>query len=267
MFFGQDGSFEHNVYDVRVNLGGPSETTCNKNRTALTTKSGVLKSLSLLQLKLLTKNTSNLAKALLPNDNLTVFPCWYSNDGTAIKAAVEYDSISKTNVGLTYRADSSFIKENSPPDPQMLYDKIVTEAVVGSITTIDNKMTLPVTMDYFLKSGKTGDALTELFMQHLRILQMCQSCTMKAKSDWVIISDYSNYVSFCQTCFNSNEICFECKALGHVSIYPVLRASQNFINEKQSCIKTAILIITTDCGEGNKKMFINLKKNKKSLTT
>ena len=40
----------------------------------------------------------------------------------------------------------------------MLYDKIVTEAVLGSITTIDNKMSLPVTVDYFPKSGKTGDA-------------------------------------------------------------------------------------------------------------
>ena len=188
-----------------------------------------------------------------------MFSCSYRNDGTAIKAAVEYDSASKTNVGLTCPVDSSFIKENSPPDPQMLYDKIVTEAVVGSITTIGNKMSLPVTVDYFPKSGKTGDALTELFMEHLRILQMCQSCTMKAKSDRPIISDYSNCVSFCQTCFNSNETCFECKALGHVSIYPALRACQNCIDEKQRCIKRAILLITTDCEEGNKKMFINLK--------
>ena len=188
-----------------------------------------------------------------------MFSCSYRNDGTAIKAAVEYDSASKTNVGLTCPVDSSFIKENSPPDPQMLYDKIVTEAVVGSITTIGNKMSLPVTVDYFPKSGKTGDTLTELFMEHLRILQMCQSCTMKAKSDRPIISDYSNCVSFCQTCFNSNETCFECKALGHVSIYPALRACQNCIDEKQRCIKRAILLITTDCEEGNKKMFINLK--------
>ena len=143
----------------------------------------------------------------------------------------------------------------------MLYDKIVTEEVVGSITTIDNKMPLPITVDYFPKSGKTGDTLTELFMQHLRILQMCQLYTIKAKSDRLIISDYSNCVSFCQTCCNSNEICFECKALGHVSIYPTLRVCQNCINEKQRYIKRAIPIVTTDCEEGNKKMFIKLKKN------
>ena len=60
MFFGQGGSFEHNFYVVRMNLGGPSETTYNKSRTAFITKSGVLKSVSLFQLKLLTKNNSNL---------------------------------------------------------------------------------------------------------------------------------------------------------------------------------------------------------------
>ena len=63
----------------------------------------------------------------------------------------------------------------------MLYDKIVTEAVVSSITTIDNKMSLPVTVDYFPEAGKVGDTLTGMFMQHLKILQMCQSCTMKTK--------------------------------------------------------------------------------------
>ena len=71
----------------------------------------------------------------------------------------------------------------------MLYDKIVTEAVAGSITTIDNKMSLPVTVHYFPESGKAGDALTGMFMQHLKILKMCQSCTMKTKLDRPIIFD------------------------------------------------------------------------------
>ena len=48
----------------------------------------------------------------------------------------------------------------------MLYDKIVTEVVVGSAATTDDKMSLPVTVDYFPKSGETVDALTELFMQY-----------------------------------------------------------------------------------------------------
>ena len=102
-------------------LRGHSETTCNKNRTAFTTKSVVFKSLSLLQLKLLTRNTSNLAKALY--DFLTLFPCSHSNDGATIKAAVEHESVIKTNVVLTCAVDSLFIKESSPPDPWMFHIK------------------------------------------------------------------------------------------------------------------------------------------------
>ena len=70
---------------------------------------------------------------------------------------------------------------------------------------------------------------------------MCQSCTMKAKSGRLIISDYSNCVSFCQTYFDSNVTCYEFRALGHISIYPALRACQNYINEKQRCIKRQII--------------------------
>ena len=69
---------------------------------------------------------------------------------------------------------------------------------------------------------------------------MCQSCAMNAKSNRLIISDYSRCVSFCWTCFNSNKIYFDCKALGHVSIYPALRACQNCINEKQRCINPSL---------------------------
>ena len=83
----------------------------------------------------------------------------------------------------------------------MLYEKVVTEAVVNSIAIINNKMSLPVTVDYFPKSRRKGNVLTEVFMQHLRILQMCLPCTMKAKPVRLIISDYSNRVLFFVFCF------------------------------------------------------------------
>ena len=86
----------------------------------------------------------------------------------------EYYFVSKTNIGLTYPVDSSFIKENSPPDVQKFYDKIVTETwQLQLLKIIDHKMPLPATVDYYPKSGKTGEAHPELIMQHLRILQMC----------------------------------------------------------------------------------------------
>ena len=95
---------------------------------------------------------------------LTLFPCSYSTDITDLKTTVIIDSVSNTNVGLTCPVDSSFIKENSLPDPQMLYSKIVTVVVVGSITTFGNKMPLSLIVEYFPKSGKAGDFLAELCM-------------------------------------------------------------------------------------------------------
>ena len=64
-----------------------------------------------------------------------------------------------------------FIKENSPRDPQMLNTKMVTVAVVGSITTFGNKTPLSLIVDSFPKFGKAGDVFAELCMQHLKILQ------------------------------------------------------------------------------------------------
>lgn len=82
-----------------------------------------------------------------------------------------FDSVSNTNVGLNCPVDSLFIKKNSPRDPRMLNTKIVTVAVVGSITTFGNKMPLSLIVDSFRKFGKAGDFVAELRMQHLKILQ------------------------------------------------------------------------------------------------
>ena len=46
---------------------------------------------------------------------------------------------------------------------------------------------------------------------------------MKAKTERIICSGYLNRVSFCQACFNCNEVWSESKRLGQVQIYPALR--------------------------------------------
>ena len=48
------------------------------------------------------------------------------------------------------------MKKHDPPYPKMLKGLIVTEPVVGSITTLDNKVPLPVSVDYTTKAEKTG---------------------------------------------------------------------------------------------------------------
>ena len=52
--------------------------------------------------------------------------------------------------------DLNFVKEHDPLDPKMLKELIVTEVVVGSISTLDNKVSLPVSVNYTTKAENTG---------------------------------------------------------------------------------------------------------------
>ena len=156
MRYGQDSGFwdKENVGKNKMNLGGPSKSSCESRKTPFTTKSGIIKCLSLLRYKLMNCGSDDSPDPIINNKNLLVYPCVYSNDGTALKPAVEFDGVSKTNIGLSVTADMDFIKANTPPDPKMLSDLIINEAAVGNITSLDNKMSLPVSVAYSTKSGK-----------------------------------------------------------------------------------------------------------------
>lgn len=268
MAFGQGKGFwkEQSIKDIKMNLGGPSESTCESRKARFTTKSGVIKCLNLIQYKLMISSVEDPPKPIVNNENLLIYPCVYSNDGTGLKPAVEFDAVSKTNVGLSVTVDINFIKENTPPDPKILNDLIITESVVGNITSLDNKMSLPVAVVYSTKSGKTGENLTKLFTDHIKILQMCESCTKLTKCDDLIINDSSLCQSYCECCYTSAKICEKCKEIGHASFHPALRSCTKCVLLKQRCVKRAFFIITTDCEEGNKKMFLTIKEKIKAKT-
>ena len=157
MCYGQASGFwdQQNVGKSKMNLGAPSESSCELRKDPSTTKSGTIKFLSLLQCKLI--NCDDSPEPMINNKSLLVYSCVYSNDGTALKPVVEFDVVSKTNVGLPVTVDMDFMKANTPPDPKMLSDLIITEAAVGIITSLDNKMSLPVSVTYSTKSGKSGE--------------------------------------------------------------------------------------------------------------
>ena len=133
MFYDQgrinDGN--RNFYKICMNLGGPSESLCLSQNTAFTCKSGILKSLSLLQLMVSSHDPDEGPKPLISNSKLIVFACCYSNDRTTLKASVEFDPLTKRNIGLTVPVDRNFVKEHDLPDPKMLKELIVTEAVAS----------------------------------------------------------------------------------------------------------------------------------------
>ena len=55
--------------------------------------------------------------------------------------------------------DKNFVKEHDPTDPPILKELIVTEAVTGTISSVDGKISLPVSVEYTMKKGKTVESL------------------------------------------------------------------------------------------------------------
>ncbi|KAJ7383334.1 hypothetical protein OS493_028882 [Desmophyllum pertusum] len=145
-----DGRNSHvNLTDKKMNLGGPSESVCAKYQAGYTPESGVIKPLSLGHMELL-KNSQ--AKSLIETPKLTVIPCALANDGTALKPAIEFDPRLKENIGLTTPIDIHYVQGNPSPSPDYLKDNIVTEAIVSSLTSLDNFCSLPVSVDYTKQS-------------------------------------------------------------------------------------------------------------------
>ena len=141
----------------------------------------------------------------------------------------------------------------------MLKKLIETEAVVGSITMLDNKVSLPVSVDCTTKAEKTGENMEEMFTEHVKTLQMCKSCTEETKASDLIIEANPICESYCKNCYKNKELCSPCIEDGQISIFPSVRICKRCIAQGRQCIRRAVLVITTDSEEENKQMFLSLK--------
>ena len=149
-------------------------------------------------------------KPLISNSKLIVFACCYSNDGTTLKASVEFDPVTKRDIGLTVPVDLNFVKEHDLPDLKMLKELIMTEGIVGSITMFNNKVSLTVSVDYTPKAEKAGENMEEMFTKHLKISQMCKSCAEETKASDLIIEANLICESYCKNCYKNKELCAPC---------------------------------------------------------
>ena len=120
MFYKQGNGFrsKENVANFKMNLGGPSWRTCEKRITDFTTKFGIIKHLSMINLKWMVNETMNSVIPLTDTSDLKIVPCAYSTDGNALKSAVEYDPLSKANISLSFPVSVDYVKKNTPPDPK-----------------------------------------------------------------------------------------------------------------------------------------------------
>ena len=243
--------------EKKMNLGGPSESVFAKHQAGYTPDSGVIKPLSLGHLELL-KNSQ--AKRLIETLQLTIIPCALANDGTALKPAIEFDARLKENVGLKTSVDIKYVKENPSPSPAHLKENIITEALVSSLTSLDNYCSLPVAVDYSTQSGKTGQAMNNLFEEHIKTLQSCEFCQKKALHRChIITSENVNCTSFCEVCYQSKTVCEDCKLLGQVSHIPSLRFCDTCCDINSNCFRRVVMVVCSDCETGNKTAFETIK--------
>ena len=158
------------------------------------------------------------------------------------------------------KVDLDYVKEHPVPSPEILKENIITEAVVSSLTTLDNKNSLPCAVEYSTQKGKTGDAMTESFESHIKTLQMCQSCQIRTPHQRNILKSADGWCdSFCRQCFDNKEVCEDCRLLGHSSHIPSLRRCVSCIKNDRTCKRIVVLVLTSDCEQGNKTAFEALK--------
>ena len=117
---------------------------------------------------------------------------------------------------------NDYVKKNPTPDTDFLKENLITETIVSSLTSLDNKCRLPCATEYYPKEGKTA-----------------QSRQNKDKK----------------------VVCGNCRAKGNVSHYPALRACSRCLDTGAKCLKRAIFALSADCDTGNNGAFGMIRKS------
>ena len=258
MYVNQGSGSVYDPLECKMNLGGPSEQTCLKRQAGYTTKSGIIRNMSLAHMAM---SKSSGTKLLIDTDTVAVTPSVFANNGTALKPSIEFDPRQKKNIGLTIDADISFVERNPKPSPDFLNYNIVSEILVSSVTTLDNSTSLPCAVDYVNKEGKSGEEMKNLFFNHCKVLQVCQSCQKVSPTTENVIGEEAVHLcnSTCEACSEEEKVCNKCRADEQVSYLPCLRACDRCLQTNQKRNRRVFVALTTDCEEGNKQAMLSIK--------
>ncbi|CAC5363776.1 unnamed protein product [Mytilus coruscus] len=115
-------------------------------------------------------------KMNLGGPSRSVYPICLAFDGTALKPGFEVDDRTKRVIRGSWDYDVDYIQANTDPKPEDLRGSIVTEAVVSYLTTLCNKVSMPVAVDYLTKAGITGTLMKEFFINTMLTCQLCLHC-------------------------------------------------------------------------------------------
>ena len=199
---------------------------------------------------------------MVRSDDNTVPPCAVNDCMSSCRACLdggkpcpECAEQVKKNVGLKQEVDLTFVKENPNPTPEFLKANILTEANVSFVTSLCNGVSMPIATNYFTKSGKTGEEMKDFFFEQTKILQICKACLEMVRSDDNTVPPcaVNDCMSSCRACLDGGKPCPECAEQDQLSHIPSLRACKRCLDAGEQCIRCIVLILSTDCEEGNKK--------------
>ena len=197
-----------------------------------------------------------MVKSLVLTDNLKVYPIAFGNDRTALKPSLQFDERAKVDIGLEDEIRLEYIKENAYLSKKELEHGIVIEALVLSITTLDNNCSLPEAVEYSTKTSKKGDDMKSFFTEQIKILQVCESCQKYAKDMKLTLP--ATCINLCESEY-LKDVCDQCKDAGFTSYIPPMKPCKRCIESNLQCIKRVVMILTSDCKEGNKQCMSKLR--------
>ena len=158
----------------------PSKTTRDKNKARYTTRNGIIKSLLVAYL-LLSQLEDSEVLPFLQSCSLLVIPAALATDGMSLKPGLQFDPQVKELVGLLFPVSVTYVKENSVPDPRFLCESFIVEAIALVVTTLDNKLSLPVGNDYTCKKTD-GNLIKKRIERRVKQLQICLTASWEYQS-------------------------------------------------------------------------------------
>ena len=172
---GRGGAFQFNWKDWNLPFV-PSKTTRDKTKAGYTTHNGIIKSLLVAYLLLATQQESGV-QPLLKTKSQLLIPAALATDGLSLKPGLQFDRRVKELVGLIFPVDLDYVRSNPVPDPNEMRRAFVVEANAAVVTTLDNKLSLPIGTDFSPK-GLNGNDIKNRVETRVKQLQICLHCLL-----------------------------------------------------------------------------------------
>ena len=113
---------------------------------------------------------------------------------------------------------------------------------------------MPVAVSYHTKGGKTGEDMKELLQGQIKTLQLCKGCLERTPANELTMEFPEGVCSStCEECLASREICPTCAEKNQPSHAPCLRDCDQCLRDGTQYERCVVLVLTTDCEEGNKR--------------